>query len=160
MKSFCIFLVIALLPFSSNLLSQNVSSSVIALTGDHRVIPGKSQITWTLGEPVIDPLRTQDLLLTQGFHQPELRTVTSFVDPGFEFQLSIFPNPTNGQLALKTTYPDKIKYYLADMSGRTLVEGIFTTEQILEVKQLNAGTYCIYLLVEGRLVRSDLISKN
>jgi hypothetical protein len=142
-----------------NLLSQNISPSVIALAGDHQELPGESQITWTIGEPVIDPVRSEAFLLTHGFHQPELRIATGFIDPDFKFQLSVFPNPANGLLTLRTSFPDKIDYNLTDISGRTFSQGTLTGVQILEITALNAGTYCIHFSAKGRLVRSELIVK-
>ncbi|MBK8501758.1 MAG: T9SS type A sorting domain-containing protein [Saprospiraceae bacterium] len=159
MKPLYLFLASLAPLYYPNLLSQNITPSVIALAGDHQRLPGGSQITWTIGEPVIDPVRSESLLLTQGFHQPELRIITGFIDPDFAFPISIFPSPTNGLLMLKTTYPDKLKYYLSDIFGRTFSQGTLVGEQILEVGELNAGTYCIYFSTDGRLVRSELIVK-
>jgi hypothetical protein len=110
------FFTLALI-FISNLNAQEVISSA----GDTKSAGGY-EVSWTLGESVIETLKGTNNTLTQGFHQTNLN-VTALDDlilPGLE--LSVYPNPVNYVLNLKATGREdiKLKYRLYGIDGRLL----------------------------------------
>jgi len=139
--------------------SQTLSPSVIALAGGYEKTPGGMTVSWTLGELVIEPLRSDNLLLTQGFQQPELKVSTGFVDPAFTHGLSTFPNPTSLELFMQTDYQEAVSFRMVDMAGKLIKEGKWTHKNVVDVSALSQGMYAIYYLVDGRMVRSELINK-
>ncbi|NND06252.1 MAG: T9SS type A sorting domain-containing protein [Saprospiraceae bacterium] len=158
MKTF-IQTVVWLLLGSMTAFSQTLSPSVIALAGGLEKTPSGMTLSWTLGEPIVDPLRSGNVYLTQGFQQPDLKISTGFVDPGFEYSLEVFPNPTQADLILQSTYQGELSFRMVDVSGRLLREGNMQTREVIDISPLSAGVYVLYFVVEGKMVRSELISK-
>ncbi|MCB0683669.1 MAG: hypothetical protein KDC32_22625, partial [Saprospiraceae bacterium] len=72
--------------------SQSLAPEVIASAGEH-FATANAQLSWTVGEPVIETYTGSTAQLTQGFHQTNL-TVVAVNDPTAAFQVSVFPNPT------------------------------------------------------------------
>jgi len=103
--------------------SQSLSPSVIALAGGFEKTPSGISVSWTLGEPIVDPLRSGNLILTQGFQQPDLRVSTGFEDPSFTSHLTTFPNPVSAELIMETDYTQSNIYRMVDMTGKLIREG-------------------------------------
>ena len=81
------------------------------------------------------------------------------VDQRFAYSLDVFPNPTQADLILQTGYQGEVGFRMVDVSGRLLREGNWRTREVIDISKLTAGVYVLYFLVEGQMVRSDLISK-
>lgn len=134
-----ILLILLLAPIS--VMSQQVVSS----TGAHAV-GTTAQLSWTLGETMIETLTSSNAILTQGFHQSRL-TVTA-VDP-LEFpalKISVYPNPVMDKLLIETggNVKDKFLYSLTDTDGRLLKKGeIAASLQPVEMGSLSPGIYFI-----------------
>lgn len=140
--------------------SQTLSSSVISVAGGYEKTPSGMSLSWTIGEPIVDPLRSGNVVLTQGFQQPDLKISTAFTDPGFEASLSVYPNPTLDYLQMETDYARPIQFRLMDISGKRINEGIWSQKHAVDVRALSAGPYAIYFIVEDRMVKSVLINKH
>ncbi|MBK8502440.1 MAG: T9SS type A sorting domain-containing protein [Saprospiraceae bacterium] len=154
------FLLLTMLLIAQMSSGQNLSSSVIALAGGHTKSPGGLSLSWTVGEPVVDPIRSEKILLTQGFQQPSLKVATGFEDLTFGFGLQVFPNPVTHVLKMQSDYPEAIDFRLVDMTGKAIHKGSWTSEHSLDMSHLSAGMYALYYLAGGRMVRSELISKH
>lgn len=151
--------IVLLLLGSTLSFSQTLSPSVIALAGGLEKTPSGMTLSWTLGEPIVDPLRSGNVYLTQGFQQPDLKISTGFVDPSFEYSLDVFPNPTQADLILQTGYQGEVGFRMVDVSGRLLREGNWQTREVIDISPLSSGIYVLYFLVEGKMIRSELVSK-
>lgn len=138
---------------------QTLSPSVIALAGGYEKTPGGTTISWTLGEPVVDPIRSGNVLLTQGFQQPDLKVSTGFVDPAFAFGLKTYPNPVSSELIMETDFLEAVNFRMVDVTGRLIKEGKWSRKNVVDVSALSHGVYAIYFMAEGRMVKSDLILK-
>jgi hypothetical protein len=90
------FLVMPLLLLFSKSRAQEVFSSA-GTTGSSANL----QLSWTVGEPMVETFSASGTILTQGFHQSKL--VITAIDPipfaGFE--LEVYPNPTSGEVNIK-----------------------------------------------------------
>ena len=139
--------------------SQSLAPSVIALAGDLEETPSGMTLSWTLGEPVIATHQTASGYLTQGFQQPDLQISTGFIDQTFDFDLSIFPNPAEALLLMQTDYRQEVSHRLVDIQGKLISKGVWTSQYELDVSALPSGIYAIYLMADGRMVRSELIQK-
>ncbi|NND35363.1 MAG: T9SS type A sorting domain-containing protein [Saprospiraceae bacterium] len=143
--------------FSSS--SQTLSPSVIALAGGYEKTPSGMTVSWTLGEPVVDPIRSANVQLTQGFQQPNLKVSTGFTDPGFAFGLSTYPNPASSELIMESDYQEEFHFRMVDVTGKIIKEGKWSNKNVIDVSLLSQGIYAIYFTAEGRMVKSDLIIK-
>ena len=78
--------------------------------------------------------------------------------------ISIFPNPTNGQLSvqLNTLSQKTIQVSIIDLLGKTIFDNTYTFEQgldkeTIDLNHLNGGLYLIRLQSEGKLYTEKLI---
>ena len=149
-----------LLLMASFAFSQSISLSVIALAGGYEKTPSGISVSWTIGEPVVDPLKSDNAILTQGFQQPHLTLSTAYEDPSFDYRLTIFPNPVSGELIMQTDFKKQVDFKLIDLSGKLIKEGSWSNNNALDVSDLSPGIYAIYFTTEGRMVKSDLVNKH
>ncbi len=59
--------------------------------------------------------------------------------------VSLFPNPANKQLNLRSGMSSVVTYAIYDLLGKQISKGEFTNSKTLDVSELNAGTYIIRL---------------
>ncbi len=159
MKAQSYYLIVSGILMASWLPAQSLSQSVIALAGGYEKTPAGLTVSWTVGEPIVDPLKSGDLLLTQGFQQPDLQVTTGFSDPTFGHDLKVFPNPTSAQLILETDFERALDYRIVDVHGKMIREGELLQSKALNISSLPQGIYAIYFTSEGRMINSQLVSK-
>ena len=90
MKTLTIFLVLLfLLPFCKGRAQEVISPAGAQATS------ASVQLSWTVGEPVIETFSGSAFVLTQGFHQSRL-TITA-IDPStlMGVEIHVYPNPTS-----------------------------------------------------------------
>ena len=160
MKTTNLYLLSLMLLGSLTLESQTISSSVISIAGGYEKTPSGMSLSWTLGEPIVDPLRSGSIQLTQGFQQPDLKLSTAYEDPGFDASLSVYPNPTMDYLQMETDFQQQIRYRLVDITGKLIDQGTWKKQHTVDVHALPAGPYAIYFVAEDRMVKSLLINKH
>ena len=102
------------------------------------------QLSWTLGEPVIETFTGTSAILTQGFHQSKL-TVTA-IDPKLypELELSVYPNPVSSSLRLQITgeRPGKLTYSLYNAEGKALVQkSVESFPETINMELFTSGSY-------------------
>jgi len=96
---------------------------VVASSGNH-FSNNDIQISWTLGEPVIQTLSNNNVQLTQGFHQAKL-TVTAIEElDDLLMQISAYPNPTSNylKLSVKNSGKEELHYTLYTLDGKMLMQ--------------------------------------
>jgi hypothetical protein len=104
------------------------------------------QLSWTIGEPVVETFTGTSAVLTQGFHQSRL-TVTS-VDPTLfpEMDLSIYPNPVSTSLKLQISGDrlQNLNYMLFNMEGKAiLAKDIESSSELIKMELFSPGTYLL-----------------
>lgn len=86
---------------------------------------GNRYIAWTVGEPFVKTLQGAGYAFSQGFHQPDPCGV-EFVGTNdlADWGMSLFPNPTEGLLALRFSPEKKGPLWGSafDMLGRPMFE--------------------------------------
>lgn len=103
---------------------------VITSAGDFHST-GSHSLSWTIGEPVIETFSAGSSVLTQGFQQPILISVSIYENPELNFDISAFPNPTSDYLNVVISggnYDDMI-YSLFDVTGKLLDSKEIVSEQ-------------------------------
>jgi hypothetical protein len=80
-----------------------------------------------------------------------------------DFMLSVFPNPTTGQLLMQVqqTGSFSLPFELSDALGKRLLDGTATTSQtILNTYALPVGVYFLTIYQNNQSIRSFKIIKN
>lgn len=92
--------ILGLFALNCNLMAQGQLQSVIANAGGYNILSPDLNVTWTVGEAVVQTISSENVL-TQGFHQPFPEGYLSINDPGIkDLTMSIYPNPANSVLFL------------------------------------------------------------
>ncbi|MCB9185764.1 MAG: T9SS type A sorting domain-containing protein [Flavobacteriales bacterium] len=142
------------LPFLS--MSQSISPEVIASAGEH-FDNGTVQLSWTLGEVMIDTYDNGTNILTQGFHQTEL-TVTAIEETLADIRLNIYPNPTSEYLNIELGNNEKdISLQLFDMSGKLVHKDVinaYNTKYVLPMQSVATGKYLVRMQTEDGKMNS------
>jgi hypothetical protein len=139
---------LSLFPFLG--MAQSITPEVIASAGEH-YDNGTVQLSWTLGEVMVDTYDNGTNILTQGFHQTEL-TVTSIEENLAEVTMNLYPNPTAEYLniSLRNNLND-IDLQLYDMSGKLIHKDVINandTKYVLPMQTVAAGNYLIQMQSE------------
>ena len=146
--------------------SQEIISSAGGSTQGEKIV-----LDWTLGEPMIETAMLQDMMVTQGFHQPILRVTEN--EPTAEittrsFELNEFtlaPNPAHTALTLDLRPPLKsdIELVITNSEGmliKTQKIGAGIDRMKIDVSGFTPGLYLFGLYdTEHLLIRSFMISK-
>lgn len=137
---------ILILPFLLSLTTWLAAQEVISSTGQTQQISGY-EISWTLGEPVIETVSKETTVLTQGFHQSNLRLTAMDVFPFSDFEGTVFPNPTSDFVIVhlgSSTIHTGLSLY--NFSGKLLQQYLITgSETYLNLSGYASGTYILKL---------------
>ena len=100
-----------------------LSQKVVATSGDHYT-NDEIQISWTLGEPVIETLSNGNSMLTQGFHQSKLIVTAVDQIAELKFDITAYPNPTSDilRVEVENVREQDLVYTLYSPDGRMLVQ--------------------------------------
>ena len=143
--------------------AQSISSEVVATSGGH-FQNGTSQLSWTLGEVMIDTYSAGGTIVTQGFHQTQL-TVTSIDERNpFSLNVNVFPNPTSQFLNIGVEGEHtELSAKLYDMHGKLLVQESLRANQgstQLDMSNLAMAYYILNVVDEkGKYSASYRINK-
>lgn len=145
---FCLFLVTI------------VSAQEVVSTQGDSYSNSSGIVDFTIGEVVINTLNDGSNDLTQGFHQTNW-TITSVEDIS-NYNVSIFPNPTDDVINVKTSVFEGVYYLFYDINGKLLKEGNLTSGQTpIDVSQFAAGSYILTLNNKSKnLKKIKLIKQN
>jgi len=143
--------------------AQSISPEVIATAGEH-FSNGSSQLSWTMGEVMIDTYSAGGNIVTQGFHQTQL-TVTSIEESNpFSLDVNVFPNPTSQFLNIDVRGEHKpLTVTLYDMHGKLLMQENLKSGQAsaqLDLSKLAMAYYILNVVDEnGKYSSSHRINK-
>ncbi len=71
--------------------------------------------------------------------------------------VTVYPNPTNGQLYVSYTGNDQPSYMLVDASGRVLLNGVLPATGNLNLSALATGVYQLILTTQKEQLREQII---
>jgi len=99
------------------------------------------QMEWSLGECLIETYFDEEIILTQGFHQPNLLRSAET-----DYKIIVYPNPYDLNLYIEILELDSVQMYgqICDMAGKL----IFTLPNLLNYNKLITSEMSdgIYLL--------------
>lgn len=124
---------------------QNVDQQVISSSGGD-MSSGQYSLSWTLGEPVTATHENQNIILTQGFHQP--MDLPTGIDEEQEGDILVYPNPTRDQLHFDLpTRLSVVDVRVHNLHGKVISghSGI-TDSRTVDLNNLAAGTYILSII--------------
>lgn len=132
--------------WSASVSGQSISPEVIASAGEH-FSNGTSQLSFTIGETVIDTYTAGGNILTQGFHQTQL-TITAVRESVMQdMEVNVYPNPSSGELNISFTNNDQqFELMVYDMNGKVVMTRTMAEGQTAEQLQLGPLANAYYLL--------------
>lgn len=140
MKTITLFIVVLLM--GSVVCAQEVISSVGASQTAAEI-----EVSWTLGELVIETISAGSNTLTQGFNQSKL-TVTSVPGVHFvEIELEVFPNPSHNFVIIQfEELVDGAAYSLFDVTGKVIERKLISsTRTVVHLEKYSSGVYILKL---------------
>jgi hypothetical protein len=155
-KNNLILIVFALI-FSKNLYSQEILST----SGDE-FTTSSMQLSWTLGETMIETYSQSSIVLTQGFHQGILNVSVIEESNLNGMSISAFPNPASDWLNIKVDLNNStnLTAYLYSAEGK-LVKVISLNDglNLISLADYSKSTYYLNVLSENKVVKSFKIVK-
>ena len=101
---------------------QSLSPAVVSSAGDYAANENL-QISWTVGEPVVETFHSGDLFLTQGFQQPVIITGPDVINEDELLrEIKTYPNPVTNRLILAVKFDNSINltFEIFDLTGKKL----------------------------------------
>ena len=124
----------------------SISRDVIATSGSE-ISNSNLQINFTIGETFTSTLSSTNNTLSMGFQQGDL-FVASTPEKEQE-ELTLFPNPADNQITLKSSLTSSFNYNVYDISGRIVMSGKGSGHSlILDLTNLVRGKYFIEYIPE------------
>lgn len=149
-----IFLTLFVLSLSYQLTAQN-DLWLISFYGTE-YSDNNIRVSASAGEPMIETFRTDELILTQGFHQSLSYGGTYTTEISADLTLTIYPNPFADALVLEFVrdgmeYSAQYELQILDILGRSYYEDRIQpnmeSKRIINTSGLNPGIYLLQIRV-------------
>ena len=143
----------------SLLATGTVSAQEVVSTQGDSYSNGSGSIDFTLGEVIIATGTDGTNDITQGFHQTNWNFV-GVEDHALDYEATIFPNPTEDVLNIRTSTFENVTYTLYDAQGKLVLQDILSAEQTpIQVSQLATGNYSLTLTNETQNLKTFKLVK-
>jgi hypothetical protein len=142
---------------------QLVKPQVIASAGG-TATNDSLNIDWTIGEVVIHTHESNNVLLTQGFHQPYLTTTSLHSLPEYFGSIVAFPNPVSGIITVQLKFDQNhhVLIELHDLGGKQLWTTIVQTaewQDSVDLSNFAAGFYYLLFTIDHTYTHTLKIQK-
>ena len=125
--------------------SLAVTAQEVVATQGESYSNASANIDFTIGEVIIATGTDGTNDITQGFHQPNWNFV-GLEDFAPDYEATIFPNPTEDVLNIRTSTFENVTYTLYDAQGKLVMQNMLSAEQTpIQVSQLAPGSYSLTL---------------
>lgn len=144
-KSFVLYV---LLPFwAINITAQEVVASAGETQKDDNY-----EVSWTIGEPIIETVANGTVILTQGLLQTKLIATAVNKSQNRDIEIKVYPNPTQDFLNIHLNkITEKATYSLFDLNGKLIEQkSIITIDVKLDMTKFPKGTYLLKLSQKNR----------
>ena len=139
--------------------SISVSAQEVLSTQGESYSNASTKIDFTIGEVVINTGTDGTNDLTQGFHQTNWNFL-GVEDFAPDYQVTLFPNPTQDVLNIKTSVFENVTYTLYDAQGKLVMQNILSAEQTpIQVSRLAPGSYSLTLNNETQNLKTFKLVK-
>lgn len=140
MKKSLLFVVLCLFLKTYTLQAQKI----IATAGGHAASTSH-QLSWTLGESIVNTHIAPDLNVTQGFHQSVIR-LTALKTLNESIRLNLYPNPTTSYVNIDIDQTEDTENWIvqvSDIQGKQLLQKKVNSSEQLNFVNFAEGTYII-----------------
>ncbi len=129
------------------LIGVTISAQEVVSSGGETQSASGYEISWTIGEPVIETFTGGSNILSQGFHQSKLTvtSLTEILNP--DIKLKVFPNPTNDFVLIQfNELIENSGYTLYNLTGKVLESKLITSNETkLDLRNYASGQYILKL---------------
>lgn len=150
-------LIAVLLFFSCSMYAQNIVST----NGGH-FSSTNYQLSWTIGEPVIETGNSDNRMITQGMHQSKLIVTSVKEIEGLQLTIIAYPNPAIDyvQLEVESTKDEGLDYHFYGMDGSLLRKGRLTNNRVkITMQEYIPSTYLLNVVDNNRVLKTFKIIK-
>lgn len=141
------------------LITVSVSAQEVVSTQGDSYSNTSGSIDFTIGEVVINTGTDGTNDITQGFHQTNWNFV-GLEDHAPNFEATIFPNPTEDVLNIRTSTFENVTYTLYDAQGKLVLQDALSANQTpIQVSQLAPGSYSLILNNETQNLKTFKLVK-
>lgn len=139
--------------------SLSVSAQEVVATQGDSYSNASGNIDFTVGEVIINTETDGTNDITQGFHQTNWN-FAGLEDYAPDYEATIFPNPTEEVLNIKTSAFKNVTYTLYDAQGKLVLRNNLSAEQTpVRVDQLAPGSYSLTLNNETQNLKTFKLIK-
>lgn len=147
----------------STTLGQSITPQVNSTCGEYYT-GTNAQLSWTIGEPIIETVSSTSSSITQGFQQPDYDIVGIIENPDTSYGVTVFPNPTSNSLQIQIQNQKKaeFKIRLTDLNGKKLLDQEIgnATRYIIDLTKYAVSIYFLSVTTkDGTAVQTFKIQK-
>lgn len=131
---------------------QYIYSQQVMVSGGTHAIGSDVQLSWTVGETIIETFTGSTTILTQGFNQGSLKITAIEPFDLLGITVAVFPNPVNEKLSIKINNftENKYNYAMIDINSRLILNGIvLSNPQIIDLNVVSPGLYFLKIGISG-----------
>lgn len=120
---------------------------VVASSGEH-FSSANTEMSFTIGEPIITTSTSQNTTLTQGFHQSNLEITTINEKVVDDIAVDVFPNPVVDLITISNTNnKEGLSVRLMDLNGKVIeYDQLNAIKQEYNLSNLQTGVYLVEVL--------------
>jgi hypothetical protein len=124
--------------------AQQTNQHLISSAGNSYEANGL-QMDFSIGQLINTTASTNNIIVTQGFHQSFAEIVEALEVANEVINISTYPNPARHFLTIQSESEIPIFYTLFDLNGAKMASGEFKTSITLDVHHLAKGAYQLFL---------------
>jgi len=120
---------------------------IVASSGEH-FSSANTEMSFTIGEPIITTSTSQNTTLTQGFQQSNLEITTINEKVVDDIAVDVFPNPVVDLITISNTNnKEGLSVRLMDLNGKVIeYDQLNATKQEYNLSNLQTGVYLVEVL--------------
>jgi hypothetical protein len=105
------------------------------------------QVSWSLGEIMVETFTGSSTILTQGFQQSMLSVSNVFVPEDIDISIHLYPNPAKDFLIIQSGGLSDLVYFLYSTDGKLISsERITSNETSIDFESLSPGVFLIRII--------------
>ena len=148
------------LVFFSLFASISVSAQEVIATQGDSYSNASANIDFTIGEVVINTASDGTNDITQGFHQTNWNFL-GVDDHEQNFEATVYPNPTEDVLNIRSSAFQNVTYTLYDANGKLVLQDVLSAELTpIQVNQLAPGGYSLTLNNKAQILKTFKLIKH
>ena len=155
--------VLLILSVTLNCYGQTAKPELITSSGDNFTSTSQ-QISWSLGEVVVETFTNGNSMITQGFQQSSYLVTAIYETEIADMKIVAFPNPATDFVSIQITetnlQTDKYVITLTDIQGKKLLIFNSTTNNPkISLSNYGAGTYFLTVSKIDKILKTFKIIK-